>query len=88
MTEYNSNDDSDSESSTWNKECLNMLLSTQSNLYDWYIDFEAFTYIMNHWDLFITIDSYHKKFKAVNEKIVTAMSWEDVMIHTKIENYY
>jgi len=48
MIKYNSNENSDSESLICDKKCFNMLLNTYNNLYDWYIDSEAFIYIINH----------------------------------------
>lgn len=63
MAEYDSNEDSDVEPSTKGKGRLNMLLSTYGNLYNWYINSEAFTHITNHRDLFITISPYHKEFE-------------------------
>jgi len=87
MIEYNSNEDSDLKLLTWNKKHINMLLSTWSNLYNWYIDSEAFTHITNCQDLFTIISSYHKKFKVVNEETVTVTECEDVKIYIKNENF-
>jgi len=86
VTEYDSNKDSDVESLTKSKECINMLLSTKSNLYNWYIDFEMSTHIINCWDLFTIISFYHKNFEAVNEKMITVTECNDIIICTKIEN--
>jgi len=86
VTEYDSNKDSDVESLTKSKECINMLLNTKNNLYDWYIDSEVSTYIINCQDLFTIISFYHKNFEAVNEKMITATECNDVIIYTKIRN--
>ena len=86
MSEYNSNEDNDVKSLIKNKKHLNMLLSTKNNLYDWYIDFETSTHIINCQDFFTIISFYHKNFKAVNEKLITVTECDNVIIHIKIEN--
>jgi len=50
IAEYNSKDNSnfDFELFIRDKEQLNILLNSHSNLSDWYIDSEAFRYIMNN----------------------------------------
>ena len=86
VTEYDSNKDSDVESLIKSKKHLNILLSTRSNSYDWYIDFEVSTNIINHQDLFTIINFYHKNFEVMNEEIITATKCDDVIIYMKIKN--
>ena len=86
VTEYDSNEDSDVESLTKNKEHLNMLLSIRNNSYDWYINFKALMHIINCWDLFTIIILYHKNFEAVNKEMMMTTNCNDVIIHTKIED--
>ena len=40
---------------------------------------------MNHYNLFVTIVSYHKKFKIINEKTVTVTECNDIELCTKHE---
>ena len=86
MIKYNNNKDSDVKSLTKNKECINILFSIKSNLYDWYIDFEVSTHIINYQNLFTIISFYHINFEAVNEKMITATEYDDVIICMKIKN--
>ena len=86
VIKYDSNKDSNVESLTKNKEHINMLLITKNNLYNWYIDSETSTHIINCWNLFTIINFYHKNFEAVNRKMITATECNDMIIYTKIEN--
>ncbi len=85
IVKYDSNNDSnfDFELFIKNKEWLNMLLNSHSDLFNWYIDSETFKYIMNSWDFFIIFASYHKKFKVMNDKTITATELENIVIHMK-----
>jgi len=86
MFEYNSNKDSDVESLTKNKECINMLFSIKNNLYNWYIDFKVSTYIINYQNLFTIINLYHKNFEAVNREMITVIKCDNIIVYIKIEN--
>ena len=81
MAEYNSNEDSDGEPAAEHGQ-LNMLTSSWTNSYDWYIDSGASSHVSNQRHLFTHMEPHRQTFSIVNRGTISSTGKGTIQFHT------